>query len=58
MRDLGLRRKSIRWWRAESGATALEYVFVASLISIVILLGVTSVGRWVLAEFAAFGNAF
>ena len=42
----------------EQGATSLEYVFIASLISLVVFLVVFQIGDWVLAQFDRMANAF
>ncbi|PWR18638.1 Flp family type IVb pilin [Zavarzinia aquatilis] len=41
----------------EQGATSLEYVFIASLISLVVFLVVFQIGDWVLAQFGRMANA-
>jgi pilus assembly protein Flp/PilA len=34
----------VRWLGAEDGATAIEYAMIASIVSIVIVTGVTTIG--------------
>lgn len=41
----------------EQGATSLEYVFIASLISLVVFLVVFQIGDWVLLQFGRMANA-
>jgi pilus assembly protein Flp/PilA len=44
--------------RDESGATAIEYAFIASLIAVVIIGGVTLVGTSLSAVFSSVANGF
>ena len=44
-------------FRNEDGATALEYAFVASLISVVAFFVISSIGSSVSADFASIANA-
>jgi len=46
-----------RFWRCESGATAIEYGLIAGLISVVIISAVKTVGTKVSADFSKVGNA-
>ena len=46
-----------QFWRAESGATAIEYGLIAALIAIVIITAVTKVGTNVSGKFNNIGNA-
>lgn len=41
----------------ERGATSLEYVFIASLISLVVFLVVYQIGDWVLKQLGNVANA-
>ncbi|MFZ2868631.1 Flp family type IVb pilin [Zavarzinia sp.] len=41
----------------EQGATSLEYVFIASLISLVVFLVVFQIGDWVAFQFGRMVNA-
>ena len=41
----------IRFWKCQSGATAIEYGLIAALISVVIIVSVTKVGTNVSATF-------
>lgn len=40
-----LKRLSTRFWRDESGATAIEYGLIASLVFLVIVTAVTTFGN-------------
>ncbi len=44
-------------FRNEDGATALEYAFVASLVSVVAFFVISSIGSSVSADFASIANA-
>lgn len=48
---LGLPARWEGMWRDESGATAVEYGFIASLIAAVIIVAVAFVGEQLLAIF-------
>ena len=39
-----MRKFALRFWRDQSGATAIEYSLIAALIAVVIITGVTNVG--------------
>ncbi len=41
----------------EAGATSIEYVFIASLISLVVFLVVFQIGDWVVNQFGRMVNA-
>lgn len=41
----------------ETGATSIEYVFIASLISLVVFLVVFQIGDWVVNQFGRMVNA-
>jgi pilus assembly protein Flp/PilA len=43
--------------RDENGATALEYAFVASLVSVVAVFFISSIGNTVSAHFESVANA-
>lgn len=43
--------------RNEDGATAIEYAFVASLVSVVAVFVITSIGNSVSAHFESVANA-
>ena len=45
------------FWRDQSGATAIEYGVLASLIAVVIIAGVTSVGTKLAATFSTIATA-
>ncbi len=42
-----------RFWRDQSGATAIEYGLIAGLIAVVIIAAVTTVGTRISAKFNA-----
>lgn len=44
--------------RDERGATAIEYGFIASLVSLGILVGATQIGQSVLGFFQSVANGF
>ncbi|MDB5592615.1 Flp family type IVb pilin [Enterovirga sp.] len=47
-----------RWQEDGRGATSIEYALIASLIAVVILVGVTSTGNGTNGLFARVGIAF
>ena len=52
-------RRLATWWSArERGATAVEYALMAGLIAIVIVAGVTALGRLVDGQFSAGADLF
>ena len=46
-----------RFWRNESGATAIEYGLIAALIAVVIITAVTAVGSNLSSKFNTVANA-
>ncbi|HXZ16782.1 MAG TPA: Flp family type IVb pilin [Roseiarcus sp.] len=50
-------RSARRFFRDESGATAIEYGLIASLIAVVIITAVSNVGTKVSNTFNEIGNA-
>ncbi len=46
-----------RFWKDESGATAIEYGLIAALIALVIITAVTSLGNNLRGKFNNIGNA-
>jgi pilus assembly protein Flp/PilA len=50
-------RSARRFFHDESGATAIEYALIASLIAVVIITAVTTVGTKVSNTFTEIGNA-
>jgi len=50
-------RSARRFFRDESGATAIEYALIASLIAVVIITAVSTVGTKVSNTFTEVGNA-
>jgi len=50
-------RSARRFFRDESGATAIEYALIASLIAVVIITAVSTVGTKVSNTFNEIGNA-
>ena len=47
----------VRFWRNDSGATAIEYGLIAGLISVVIITAVTTIGTRLNSKFRTIGNA-
>ena len=45
-----------RFWRDESGATAIEYGLIAMLIAVAVITAVTMVGTTLRANFNNIGN--
>ena len=52
-----MERSILRFIRNESGATAIEYALIASLIAVAIIAAVTTVGTKVSTVFTEVGNA-
>jgi len=50
-------RSARRFFHDEAGATAIEYALIASLIAVVIITAVTTVGSKVSNTFTEIGNA-
>ncbi len=48
---------SKKFWKDESGVTAIEYGLIASLIAVVIITAVTTIGTDLLARFNAVATA-
>jgi pilus assembly protein Flp/PilA len=44
MREIAMRRTLRGAWENQAGVTAIEYALLASLIAILIVVGVTSIG--------------
>jgi pilus assembly protein Flp/PilA len=56
-----MRRRLATWWSArdcERGATAVEYALMAGLIALVIVAGVTALGKLVDGQFTAGAGLF
>ena len=54
-----VRTQLAAWWSArERGATAVEYALMAGLIALVIVAGVTALGRLVGGQFTAGAGLF
>lgn len=50
-------RTALSFLRSEKGATAIEYALIASLVAVIIIGAVTSLGSSVLALFDTTANA-
>ena len=51
-------RKILDFLRDESGATAIEYAMIGGIVSVVILLGATTMGTQTNSSFSKLGSAF
>ena len=47
----------VRFWRNDSGATAIEYGLIAGLISVVIITAVTTIGTRLNSKLRTIGNS-
>jgi pilus assembly protein Flp/PilA len=45
-----------RFFKAQDGATAIEYALIAALIAIVAIVGMTSLGTSISTQFSAVGS--
>jgi pilus assembly protein Flp/PilA len=52
-----MRAKLAKFFRNESGATAIEYGLIAALISVVIIVAVTTIGTQLNTGFTSIGTA-
>ena len=46
-----------RYWKKESGATAIEYGLIAAGIAVVIIAAVDTIGTNLVTQFTTIGNA-
>jgi pilus assembly protein Flp/PilA len=51
-------RNILRFWKSESGATAIEYALIAGFLSIVIIASVTLLGENLLELYEKVENSF
>ena len=55
MKDL--MQASKRFWKDESGVTAIEYGLIAALIAVVVIGTLTTIGQDLLTKFTSIANA-
>jgi pilus assembly protein Flp/PilA len=48
----------VRFWRDESGATAIEYGLIAALVAVAVIAAATNLGSGLSGLFGRIGNKF